>query len=130
MFSLRRVLRGPDASVRSLAVQANEPVEAQQSTVFEILTRHLLYRLVHNEALGEEIPTRMTQVAYMLALPGVLMALYLFAAYHQPKAIGPRPYWNQISDHYVYTVYAFVVMGIVTVFEWELLFPICSTSSY
>jgi hypothetical protein len=123
MFSLRRVLRGPDVSVRSLAVQASEPVEAQQSTVFEILTRHLLYRLVHNEALGEEIPTRMTQVAYMLALPGVLMALYLFAAYHQPKAIGPRPYWNQISDHYVYTVYAFVVMGIVTVFEWELLFP-------
>jgi hypothetical protein len=65
----------------------------------------------------------MTQVAYMLALPGVLMAFYLFASYHQPKAIGPRPYWNQISDHYVYTVYAFVVMGIVTVFEWELLFP-------
>jgi hypothetical protein len=123
MFSLRRILRGPDASVRSLAVQANEPVEVRQNNVFEVLTRHLLYRLVHNEALGEEIPTRMTQVAYMLALPGVLIALYLFAPYHQPKAIGPRPFWHQISDHYVYTVYAFVVMGIVTVFEWELLFP-------
>jgi len=123
MFSLRRILRGPDASVRSLAVQANEPVDAKQNTVFEVLTRHLLYRLVHNEALGEEIPTRMAQVAYMLALPGLLMALYLFAPYHQPKAIGPRPYWHQTSDHYVYTVYAFVVMGLVTVFEWELLFP-------
>lgn len=123
MFSLRRILRGPDASVRSLAVQANEPLNARQNTVFEVLTRHLLYRLVHNEALGEEIPTRMTQVAYTLALPGLLMALYLSAPYHQPRAIGPRPYWHQISDHYVYTVYAFVVMGIVTVFEWELLFP-------
>ena len=40
-------------------------------TVFEVLTQHLLYRLTHNEALGEEIPTRMAQVAYMLALPGV-----------------------------------------------------------
>jgi hypothetical protein len=123
MVSLRRILRGPDASVRSLAVQANEPAEARQNTVFEVLTRHLLYRLVHNEALGEEIPTRMAQVAYMLALPGLLMALYLFAPYHQPHAIGLRPYWDQISDHYVYTVYAVVVMGVVTVFEWELLFP-------
>jgi len=123
MFSLRRILRGPEASVRSLAVQANEPLEARQTTVFEVLTWHLLYRLTHNEALGEEIPSRMTQVAYMLALPGLLMALYLFAPYHQPKAIGPRPYWSQVSDHYVYTVYAFVVMGVVTIFEWELLFP-------
>lgn len=121
MISLRMILRGPDASVRSLAVQATEPQKARQMTVFEVLTQHLLYRLTHNEALGEEIPTRMAQVAYMLALPGVLMALYLFAAYHQPKA--PRLYWNQVTDHYVYTTYAFVVMGVITVFEWELLFP-------
>jgi hypothetical protein len=123
MFSLRRILRGPEVAVRSLAVQANEPVDKRQDTVFETLTRHLFHRLIHNEALGEEIPTRLTQVAYMLALPGLLIALYLFAPYHQPKQIGPRPYWHQVSDHYLYTVYAFVVMGIVTVFEWELLFP-------
>ncbi len=123
MVSLTRILRGPEVSVRSLAVQANEPVKERKTAIFEVLTRHLLYRLTHNEALGEEIPTRMLQVAYMLALPGMLIALFLFAAYHQPKAIGPRPYWNQVSDHYIYTVYAFVVMGVVTVFEWELLFP-------
>ena len=123
MISLRRILRGPNQSVRSLAVQANEPVVAQESTVFEVLTRHLLHRLVHNEALGEEMPTRIMQMAYMFALPGALFALYLFAAYHQPRAVGPRPFWLQISDHYFYTVYAFVVMGIVTLFEWDLLFP-------
>ena len=104
-------------------MQANEPQESRDTTVFEVLTRHLLYRLTHNEALGEEIPTRMIQVAYMLALPGVLVALYLVAAYHQPKALGMRPYWSQVSDHYIYTVYAFVVMGVITVFEWEMLFP-------
>jgi hypothetical protein len=65
----------------------------------------------------------MIQVAYMLALPGVLVALYLVGAYHPPKALGPRPYWSQVSDHYLYTVYAFVVIGVVTVFEWEMLFP-------
>jgi len=123
MVSLRRILRGSDAAVRSLAVQANEPQGNRDTTVFEVLTRHLLYRLTHNEALGEEIPTRMIQVAYMLALPGVLVALYLVAAYHPPKALGMRPYWSQVSDHYIYTVYAFVVMGVITVFEWEMLFP-------
>lgn len=123
MLSLRRILRGPEQSVRSLAVQAHEPSTVKESTVFEVLTRHLLERFVNNEALGEEIPTRILQLAYMIALPEVLMSLYLSAAYHQPHAIGPRPFWLQISDHYVYTVYAFVVMGAVTVFEWELLFP-------
>ena len=123
MFSLRRILRGPEQSVRSLAVQAGDPAPVQQSTVFEILTRHLLDRLVNNEALGEEIPTRVTQLAYTVALPGMLVALYLFAPYHQPHAIGPRPAWLQIADHYFYVTYAFVVMGAVTVFEWDLLFP-------
>jgi len=123
MVSLRMILRGPEASVRSLAVQATEPQKARQMTVFEVLTRHLLFRLTHNEALGEEIPARLIQVAYMLALPGVLVALYLVALYHQPKAMGPRPYWSQVSDHYIYTVYSFVVMGVITIFEWELLFP-------
>ena len=109
--------------MRSLAVQANAPQDDRQMTVFEVLTRHLLFRLTHNEALGEEIPTRMIQVAYMLALPGVLVALFLVMAYHPPGGRGLRPYWSQVSDHYIYTVYSFVVMGVITVFEWELLFP-------
>jgi len=123
MISLRRILRGPEQSVQSFAVQAAEPVAMRENRVFEVLTRHLLHRLVHNEALGEEMPTRIAQIAYMIALPGALFALYLFAPYHQPRAIGPRPFWLQLSDHYFYTVYAFVVMGIVIIFEWDLLFP-------
>jgi hypothetical protein len=123
MISLRRILRGPDQSVRSLAVQANDPILPRDTSVFETLTRHLLDRLVNNEALGEEIPTRVTQIAYAISLPGVLVSLYLFAAYHQPHAIGPRPFWLQMADHFFYTTYALVVMGAVTVFEWDLLFP-------
>ena len=123
MISVRRILRGPEHSVKSFVVQANEPVTSRETTVFEHLTRHLLDRLVHNEALGEEMPTRIAQMAYMFALPGALVALYLFAPYHQPRAIGPRPLWSQVSDHYFYTVYPFVLMGLVTVFEWDLLFP-------
>src|SRR5215813_5358022 len=96
MVSLRRILRGPDASVRSLAVQANEPHEVRQTTVFEVLTQHLLYRLTHNEALGEDTTAKLIQVVYMLALPGVLLSLYLVALYHPPKGMGPRPYWSQV----------------------------------
>ena len=36
---------------------------------------------------------------------------------------GPRPYWSQVGDHYFYVVYSMVVMGLVTIFEWDLLFP-------
>ena len=62
--------------------------DERQMTVFEVLTRHLLFRLTHNEAMGEEIPTRMIQVAYMLAIPGVLVALFLVMAYHPPAGDG------------------------------------------
>ncbi|NYF53533.1 hypothetical protein [Tunturiibacter gelidoferens] len=34
-----------------------------------------------------------------------------------------RPFWSQAGDHSFYVVYSFVVMGAVTVYEWDLLFP-------
>ncbi len=58
MVRLRKILRGPEASVRSLAVQANAPQDDRQMTVFEVLTRHLLFRLTHNEALGRRFRRR------------------------------------------------------------------------
>jgi hypothetical protein len=32
-------------------------------------------------------------------------------------------YWIQVNHHFFYIVYSFVVMGIVTVFEWDMFFP-------
>ncbi len=90
---------------------------------FEILARHLLNRLLSSESLGadDETATRITQLAYAVALPGLVVALFLDPLYHSP--LGPRHYWPQVSDHFFYVSYSFVVMGLGTVLQWDLLFP-------
>jgi hypothetical protein len=60
------------------------------------------------------------QIGYVVALPTLVVSLFLSPLYHAPL---PRPYWSQIGDHYFYVMYAFVIMGAATVYEWDLLFP-------
>ena len=55
-----------------------------------------------------------------MALPGMVVALFLFPLYHAPVE---RPFWSQVSDHYFYVLYSFVAVGIVSIFAWDLLFP-------
>jgi hypothetical protein len=42
---------------------------------------------------------------------------------HVGKYWGPRPYWSQAGDHYLFVLFSLVAMGLVTIFEWDLLFP-------
>ena len=79
--------RGDDA-VLSVGVQAclHEPPRVQPQ--FEVLLRHLFDRLLNNEAFGEDAALRVTQLAYAIVLPGILVALFLFHAYH---GIPPNP---------------------------------------
>jgi hypothetical protein len=49
-----------------------------------------------------------------------MLAFFLMPAY---AAIPKRPYWARVGDHYFFVLYSFVVMGSITVFEWDLLFP-------
>ncbi|WP_182276232.1 hypothetical protein [Granulicella sp. 5B5] len=111
-------------AVLSLAAQSTPTVRRPQSQ-FEVLVRHLLYRFFHNELLASDDETkRVLQVGYFVALPTLLVAMYLFPAYHAfPPNPYPRPFWPQVSDHYFFVMYAFVVMGAATVYEWDLLFP-------
>jgi hypothetical protein len=72
--------------------------------------------------------TRLVQVTCTIGIPPFVVALYLYPLYHLPRGRvgnywGPRPYWAQAGDHYFYVLYAMVAMGIVTIFEWDLLFP-------
>ena len=72
--------------------------------------------------------TRLVQAACAIGIPGLVVAMYLYPVYHLPRGHvgrywGPRPYWSQAGDHYFYVVYSMVVMGLVTIFEWDLLFP-------
>lgn len=113
-----------DVTVLSLSEQVRlaELRNPNQRGTFEVLVRHFLDRLLTNEALGEDTALRITQLAYAIALPGLIVAMFLFPAYHGIPP-GPRPYWSQACDHLFYVMYALMVMGAVTLFQWELLFP-------
>ena len=93
---------------------------------FKLLVRHLLDRFFNNEIVsvdGETLPLIMT-VAWAIALPTLVATIFLFPAYHAfpPKPPTP-PFWGRVADHYGFVMYAWVVMGAITVFEWDLLVP-------
>jgi hypothetical protein len=93
---------------------------------FRLLVRHLLDRFFNNEIVsvdGETLPLIMT-VAWAIALPTLVATIFLFPAYHAFAPKPPRPpFWGRVTDHYGYVMYAWVVMGIITAFEWDLLVP-------
>jgi len=122
MSSRRESTRGAPI-VLSLMVQAEMPVSPPTRGPFSVLVRHLFDRLIHSDSLelGEESASRVMALAYAVALPGMLYALYLFPAYHSP--LGKPPFWSQARDHLFYTSYGFAVMGLATVLQWDLLFP-------
>ena len=116
----------PKHPVLSLAVQAEDLPSGREQSQFEILIRHIFHRFLHNELLtsDDDETKRVMLISCAIAIPGMLVALFLFPAYHAfPPYPVPRPFWAQVGDHYFYVMYSFVVMGAATVFEWDLLFP-------
>ncbi|MGB8539097.1 MAG: hypothetical protein WCD57_21920 [Acidobacteriaceae bacterium] len=123
MINRLRIFAPPEFPVLSLEVQAHLPVvEAQEQRQFRLLVRHCLERFFNNDMVSADGETkeRLLQVAYAIALPGVVVALYLAPLYHAPLE---RPFWSQVSDHYFFVLYSFVAVGAVTIFSWDLLFP-------
>jgi hypothetical protein len=119
------LFRPPKHPVLSLAVQADNVVPEPQLSQFEVLVRHILHRFLHNELLASDDETkRVMTISYAVALPGLIVALFLFPMYHAfpPNPIH-RPFWSQASDHYFYATYSLLVMAAATVYEWDLLFP-------
>jgi hypothetical protein len=115
----------PEHPVQSLSVQAAATTPQRRLNQFGVLVAHLLHRFFHNELLTSDDETKRTMViSYAVALPGLLVAMFLFPAYHGfPPYPLHRPFWAQASDHYFYVMYSFIVMGGATVYEWDLLFP-------
>jgi hypothetical protein len=115
----------PRHPVLSLAVQAETDTPLRVQSRFEVLVRHILHRFFNNELLASDDETkRVMQIACAVALPTLIVSLFLFPAYHAfPPAPLHRPFWSQAGDHSFYVIYSFVVMGAITVYEWDLLFP-------
>jgi hypothetical protein len=131
----QRLLVQGDArpAVLSLNVQAAMgPVHEPQRSQFELLVRHFLERFFNHETASPDGDgkARLVQLAFAAGLPGFIVAIYLWPAYHPfpnwppgSTRIGPPPYWMQANHHFFFVLYSFVALGLITVFEWDLFFP-------
>ena len=125
MLSALREPKPSREEVLSLEVLARRDAEEEkdQPTRFRVLVRHFLDRFFNNELASADgdAKTRLVQVAASIGIPPFVVALYLYTPYHMAHQV--RPYWAQVGDHYFYALYSMVAMGMVTIFEWDLLFP-------
>jgi len=127
MLNISQIFSQPENPVLSLEVQARAvPKEVIQMNRFVVLVRHFFDRFFDNPmtSLEGEIGVRVIQIMCAIAVPGLMVAFSLIPSYFIfPPNTAPRAFWPCVGDHYFYVMYASVVMGAVTVFEWDQLFP-------
>lgn len=131
--AFQRLFTMSDAQPLALNAQAAlGNVHAAPRSQFSWLMRHFLERFFNHETASPDgdARTRIVQLACATGLPGFAVAVYLWPVYHpwphwpdHSSTGGPPPYWLQVNHHFFFVLYSFVVMGIVTVFEWDLFFP-------
>ncbi len=108
-------------------------VRPRERSQFAHLVRHYLERFFNHETASPDgdAKARLVLLAFAAGLPGLMVSVYLWPVYHpirgwppgHPSDGGPPPYWLQVNHHFFFALYSFVVMGIVSVFEWDLFFP-------
>ena len=94
----------------------------EPTAITRLLVKHFFRRFFDNDTLQVQGDTLITVVraACAVAVPGLMYAFFLQLAY-PPRP--PRPLWGRVQDEYFFILISFVVMGLVSVFEWEMLFP-------
>jgi hypothetical protein len=123
MLNNLRIFTSPKFPVLSLGACAQIPEAApRERSQFHLLLLHSLTRFFNNELISAEgeAKARLFQVLHAIALPGVVVVLFLCPLYHRPI---PRLYWAKVSDHYFYVVFPFVALGVLSIFSWDLVFP-------
>lgn len=132
-----RLLLMSDPDVLGLSGQAALGAERKpQRSQFSHLVRHFLERFFNHETASPDgdAKARVVLIACATGLPPFLVAIYLWPVYHAFIAVprphhqrlwvpGPPPYWVQANHHFFFVVYSMAVLGIATVFEWDLFFP-------
>jgi hypothetical protein len=93
-----------------------------QSRTPESVTRtligHFFRRFFDNDTLQLDGDTQTTVVRALaiVMVPGMRSAFYLQNQY-------PQSPWSAMHDQYFFVLTSFVVMGALSIFEWEMLFP-------
>jgi hypothetical protein len=83
------------------------------------LHQHFFRRFFDNDTLSSAGDTQASVVRALClcAVPGLMVAFWLLPSYPGKQT------WAVAADRYFFVLYSFVAMGIVTTFEWEMLFP-------
>ena len=101
--------------------QAIAPTRQQTvpQTRARTLRNHFFRRFFDNDTLSSAGDTQASVVRALCfcAVPALMVAFWLLPCY------PGRPVWAIAADRYFFVLYSFAAMGIVTTFEWEMLFP-------
>jgi hypothetical protein len=85
----------------------------------QVLVPHFFRRFFDNDTIQSDGDTQMTVTRGLsiVAAPGLMISFFAASGHSQPLG------WGAVGLHYFFVLYSFVVMGAVTIFEWEMLFP-------
>jgi hypothetical protein len=91
----------------------------EQRGVTRILIGHFFRRFFDNDTVQAEGDTLTTVVRALsiVAAPGLMVPFFLQTHYRH------MPLWEAIEVRYFFVLLSFAVMGAVSIFEWEMLFP-------
>ena len=97
----------------------SDPRVVERVDVWRVLVNHFFRRFFDNDTIQVEGDTQTTVVRAlsMTAVPGLMVAFW--SQSHAPH----RPPAELVKQHYFFVLLSFVVMGIVALFELEMLFP-------
>ena len=114
--------RGEVLSLNVLA--AHQAETAQSLSASGVLVRHFLDRFFGSEfaSAAGDAKTHLLLALCVIGLPPFVLSLYLYPVYHLPLH-EVRSFWQQAGDRYFFVLYTTVAMGVVAIFEWDLLFP-------
>jgi len=92
---------------------------ADEQSVTRILIGHFFRRFFDNDTVQADGDTLTTVVRALaiVAVPGLMVSFFLQNHYRY------MPLWVAMEVRYLFVLLSFVVMGAVSIFEWEMLFP-------
>jgi hypothetical protein len=91
----------------------------ERRSVTRILIGHFFRRFFDNDTVQADGDTLTTVVRALavVAVPGLMVSFFLQNHYRY------MPLWVAMEIRYLFVLLSFVVMGAVSIFEWEMLFP-------
>ena len=100
---------------------------SDETNQYRLLTRHFCGRFFDRETLAApqvELSVLMVQILALLVLPGALQSLYLYPKYGAYIYLSiPARDLATLPDKFFFLSLSMILLGFLTIFVWEALFP-------